>query len=230
MATLTLGGKTVLTQTGSDEPVLGSNLIGSPALNLSNATSIPASLSSCVKLYHNVASDVGSLSIDGYFDDSIYSYYELHLKNVRKATSSNNEEFFMRANTGGSADSSSIYWNCGNGNANGPSGQVWANDRADNDQSTMSHMDPTWHIPHNGNTLGSSCYHMRITEPQNTDRMKNVYWQHISNRHNSSGDYRAIMSHMMCAVSTSTALTGFTFFCGSSGSFECTATLYGFRL
>ena len=64
MATLTLGGKTVLTQTGSDEPVLGSNLTGSPALNLSNATSIPASLSSCVKLYHNVASDVCSLSID----------------------------------------------------------------------------------------------------------------------------------------------------------------------
>ena len=28
MATLTLGGKTVLTQTGSDEPVLGSNLTG----------------------------------------------------------------------------------------------------------------------------------------------------------------------------------------------------------
>ena len=120
MATLTLGGKTVLTQTGSDEPVLGSNLTGSPTLNLSNATSIPASLSSCVKLYHNVASDVGSLSIDGYFDDSIYSYYEPHLKNVRKATSSNNEEFFMRANTGGGADSSGIYWNCGNGNANGP--------------------------------------------------------------------------------------------------------------
>ena len=38
MATLTLGGKTVLTQTGSDEPVLGSNLTGSPALNLSSST------------------------------------------------------------------------------------------------------------------------------------------------------------------------------------------------
>ena len=37
MATLTLGGKTVLTQTGSDEPVLGSNLTGSPALNLSGS-------------------------------------------------------------------------------------------------------------------------------------------------------------------------------------------------
>ena len=74
-------------------------------------------------------------------------------------------------------------------------------------------------------------YGIRLTKVvPATDRMKNVYWQHISNRHNSSGDYRAIMSHMMCAVSTSTALTGFTFFCGSSGSFECTATLYGFRL
>lgn len=36
MATLTLGGKTVLTQTGSDEPVLGSNLTGSPNLTGSN--------------------------------------------------------------------------------------------------------------------------------------------------------------------------------------------------
>ena len=38
MATLTLGGKTVLTQTGSDEPVLGSNLTGSPNFNLSSST------------------------------------------------------------------------------------------------------------------------------------------------------------------------------------------------
>ena len=42
MATLTLGGKTVLTQTGSDEPVLGSNLTGSPALSLTGATTFPA--------------------------------------------------------------------------------------------------------------------------------------------------------------------------------------------
>ena len=38
MATLTLGGKTVLTQTGSDEPVLGSNLTGSPNFDFSNST------------------------------------------------------------------------------------------------------------------------------------------------------------------------------------------------
>ena len=38
MATLTLGGKTVLTQTGSDEPVLGSNLTGSPGFDLSSST------------------------------------------------------------------------------------------------------------------------------------------------------------------------------------------------
>ena len=38
MATLTLGGKTVLTQTGSDEPVLGSNLTGSPNFDLSSST------------------------------------------------------------------------------------------------------------------------------------------------------------------------------------------------
>ena len=37
MATLTLGGKTVLTQTGSDEPVLGSNLTGSPGFDLSHS-------------------------------------------------------------------------------------------------------------------------------------------------------------------------------------------------
>ena len=38
MATLTLGGKTVLTQTGSDEPVLSSNLTGSPNFDLSSST------------------------------------------------------------------------------------------------------------------------------------------------------------------------------------------------
>tara|TARA_Y100000817_G_scaffold120225_1_gene94189 strand:+ start:456 stop:1118 length:663 start_codon:yes stop_codon:yes gene_type:complete len=38
MATLTLGGKTVLTQTGSDEPILGSNLTGSPGFDLSSST------------------------------------------------------------------------------------------------------------------------------------------------------------------------------------------------
>ena len=167
-------------------------------------------------------------TIDGYFDDSIYSYYELHLKNVRKASSSNNEEFFMRANTGGSSNSSLAYWTTANGNAN-DGGGIWESHRADNDGNGIAHMDNTWHMPHNGNTAGSAHYHLRIVEPQSTTRYKNVYWQHVSNRHNSSGTYRAILGHHMCNVETTTALTGFTFSAGSSGNFECTATLYGFK-
>ena len=225
MATLKLNSQTVITES--------SGTLTAPALDITTGTlgsnvTIPASLSSCVKLYHNAASDVASLSIDGYFDDSIYSYYELHLKNVRKATSSNNEEFFMRANTGGTSNSSLAYWTTANGNAN-DGGGIWESHRADNDGNGIAHMDNTWHMPHNGNTAGSAHYHLRIVEPQSTTRYKNVYWQHVSNRHNSSGTYRAILGHHMCNVETTTALTGFTFSAGSSGNFECTATLYGFK-
>ena len=44
MATLTLGGKTVLTQTGSDEPVLGSNLTGTlgSGITLGSGVTFPA--------------------------------------------------------------------------------------------------------------------------------------------------------------------------------------------
>ena len=197
---------------------------------LGSSVVIPTSLSACVKLYHNAFSGVTSASIDGYYDDTKYAYYELHLKNVRKASSSGTEEFFMRANVGGSAHVQNDYWNCGNSNANGPSGAVFTADRADNDQANICHMDTTWHIPNSGNTTGSASYHMRITEPQNTARLKNVYWVHTASRHGSSGDYRAIVGHMMCNIATSSALTGFTFLCGSGGAFECTASLYGFRL
>ena len=223
MATLKINSQTVVTESGGtvtyNAPFNGT---------IASTATLPASLSSCVKLYHNAASEVASLSIDGYFDDSIYSYYELHLKNVRKASSSNNEEFFMRANTGGSSNSSLAYWTTANGNAN-DGGGIWESHRADNDGNGIAHMDNTWHMPHNGNTAGSAHYHLRIVEPQSTTRYKNVYWQHVSNRHNSSGTYRAILGHHMCNVETTTALTGFTFSAGSSGNFECTATLYGFK-
>ena len=59
MATLTLGGKTVLTQTGSDEPVLGSNLTGSPALNLSSST-FPSGM--VIKTYQKVFKGTQSIT------------------------------------------------------------------------------------------------------------------------------------------------------------------------
>jgi len=79
MATLTLGGKTVLTQTGSDEPVIGSNLTGSPALNLSGST-FPAGhvikyysqtrSSGLASINHDITTSWTKISLGGNFDIS----------------------------------------------------------------------------------------------------------------------------------------------------------------
>ena len=203
--------------------------LSSSAVNLSTDVTVPATTSGCVKLYHNAFSGVTSASIDGYFDDTKYSYYELHLKNVRKASTNNNEEFIMRVNIGGSTSTASHFWTCSMG-VYGDNGNPSSVFRADNDQANICNMDNTWSIPHNGNTAGSATYHLRIGEPQNTDRYKNIQFSHYTSRAGSSGSYRAILSHSMANVETTSALTGFTFFCASSGAFECTASLFGFRL
>ena len=79
------------------------------------------------------------VSIDGYFNDSIYQYYTLRLDALRQDIDANNELFF-RVNVGGSADSTSMYWNCANGNFN-DNGNANSMTRADNDGNNKSHMD-----------------------------------------------------------------------------------------
>ena len=204
--------------------------LSSSAINLSTDVTVPATTSACEKLYANDVSGVANISVDGYFDDTKYGFYEMHLKNVRISSADTGKELAFRANTGGSADSSGIYWSAAGGNYNSD-GDPYSFDRADNDGGSSANMDNTWSLANSGQTSRSASYFLKFSNPQKTDRYKLFHVISYGNSHQNEATYDAWVSNKVISVVTNTALTGVTFFMLGSTStiLQAEILLLGFR-
>lgn len=204
--------------------------LSSSAINLSTDVTVPATASACEKLYASDTSGVASISVDGYFDDTKYGLYEMHLKNVKISSADGGIEFSFRANTGGSTNSSDIYWSAsgGNYNTNGNAGEF---NRADNDGGSFANMDNTWALANSGQTSRSASYILKFSNPQKTDRYKLFFVTSYGNSHENSADYDCWVDTKVISVITNTALTGLTFLMDGSTStiLQAEILLLGFR-
>ena len=191
---------------------------------------VPATTSACEKLYANDASGVASISVDGYFDDTKYGLYEMHLKNVKISSAATSREFIFRVNLSGTATDGSVYWTAAGGNYNN-NGNAGAFDRADNDGGTFANMDNTWSLANSGQTSRSASYILKFSNPQKTDRYKLFFVTGYGNSHEGSADYDCWVDTKVISVITNTALTGLTFFMDGSTStiLQAEILLLGFR-
>ena len=169
-------------------------------------------VSDSVKLYSNVlSSTASSVNINGYFDDTKYAYYKFSALGVRTTGDGNNVKF--RVMTGGSVDSSSIYWTTGGGDYSN-SGTPMAMNRADNDGTDYAYADNTWSPP-NGASNGTANYEFTFSEPQNATYHKSFDLRRWGTGHQ-TGDVYMLIEHICIAARTTTALTGVSLFPNAS--------------
>jgi len=218
MATLKMGSTTVLTDTTL------ANAVQDNVTRLGTITSGGAGISDIVKLYSNtVTTAVGSVSIDGYFDDSVYAYYQLHAYDVQ-TTSGGNPLF--RVNVAGSANSGSYY-----GSAyleiHNSNGTAATSDRANDNLNSQAYLDGTWHNPASStNKTWNS--QITIISPQATAFHKHFRIDSVSGG-SGPNDYPFIRTSGVIVWEQTTAITGITLYNLGSGNTTGKYILYGFK-
>lgn len=196
---------------------------------VSSTATVPATISACEKLYANEVSGVSSISVDGYFDDTKYGFYQMHIKNVRISSSETNKEFALRANLGGSTSERDMHWTASGGNHNN-NGNAGSFDRADNDGGSFAYMDNTWSMVNSGQPSRNASYTLQFSDIQSS-RHKIIHSSSYGNGHQNEANYDAWVGTRCIAIVTNEPLTGLTFFIyGSSATIlQAEILLVGFR-
>jgi hypothetical protein len=228
MATLKLNSQTVVTESGGT--------LTAPALNVTTGTlgssvTLPSSLSSCIKLYSNDVSGVASFSVDGYFDDTKYAFYEMHLQDVKMTDGTTGQGMAGRVNVGGTAKTSHDYWTSGHGayNSDGVSNVMT---RADVDgNNSLFFMDHTWLLGGTGNVPRTANYIIKFPKPQSTSRYFQCIIESYGNSHNAVNTYDSWSGFTHLSVVDTSAISGFTFLqtSGTSNVLQASVILYGYR-
>ena len=192
---------------------------------------VPATTSGCVKLYSNSVSGVASFEVDGYFDDTKYAYYELHLGNVKQTTTETDKHIVCQVISGGSAITAHEYWTTGTGSYN-QNGTVHAMDRGDVDGNlSYFYLDQTWYLATSDNAPRSENIVMKFSHPSSTTRFfQAIIWSY-GNGHNASNDYDVWQGTTAISWQNAAAVTGFKFLkhSGASTTLESSISLFGFR-
>ena len=204
--------------------------LSSNTVTLHTDVTVPATTSACEKLYANDVSGVASFSVDGYFDDTKYGFYEMHINEVKVSTSADVNNFLGRVNTSGSAMDGSIYWSASVGMYNN-NGTATTMDRADNDGSTYFNTDNTWDIPNTNEQYRRNNYALRFSNPQSTSSYFTCNIHSYGNGHEGSEAYDAWVSTTGVSVVTLSSISGFTFYMQASTSSILSAEilLLGFK-
>ena len=211
MGDLTIGTKAVLSQSGSDEAVLSSTVTGGEGVGAVKV------------LYSNTVSAATTISIDGYFDDSTYGYYEAHFLDLQASAAA---QGYIRLNTGGSADSSSVYWSAlgENYTITGTGGVA---DRADQDGATFTNYDGTWNMARTS-IDGTANLVLRFGSPQSTSIFKHIHMSNVSGGQNEAENYNFVDTGV-CIFRSLTAVTGVTLYLSASGTINGKVLLYGYK-
>ena len=224
MANIKLGGTTALTE--SSGTVTLDNAVQDNITRLGTVTSANIdAVSDVVKLYSNTLSSASaSIEIDGYFDDTKYACYRLLAVGLRSTASAGNVGF--RVMTGGSVNTSSIYWSAGGGNYS-DAGGANAMTRADNDGANFAYADCTWSPPYGGSTATLN-YEIIFAEPQHTTYHKQFRLNSWSDGHATTDNYTRI-EQIGISARIASALTGVNLYALQSTLNKGQFTLYGYR-
>ena len=159
-----------------------------------------------------LSSAAATLSIDGFYDDTIYSYYKLHWK-IRPNSTTSNNHLFGRVNVGGSSNSATQYTGAYNHFGNN-SGGAFNDTRQFSLASNWSKYDGmqmtnTWGEHDNLAANAWNRAEMTIWEPQSTSNFKQMIWVNSGGTNNSDYTFGGV-AHGIYHV-TSSVVTGFTF-------------------
>ena len=205
------------------------NLTGTlPAISGANLTGIDAGgLKKLYEVNTTGGTAVNSFSVDGYFNDSLYSHYLAVVSDHFTASSSNSNEPSLRLNVSGSADTSNNYfWSLdqayGSGHHNRGNGQGVTG------VSSMAQMQGTWNISSNNRQLQN--FEILFFNPTTTGLgAKYVRWitSCFAQGTGSNGYFCSGTGGGM--LETAAAVTGFTMFSANSTTFTYKLTLYGYK-
>ena len=173
---------------------------------LSSITALPAAISTgaMVKLHStSISSDTSSVSIDGHFT-SDYDIYKFIVYDYINAT--DNQAVFFRANVGGSAQSSGIYWSSGqHSNTNGSGAS------SDGNFGTYSNYNQQYFgwvaALNNVGNAGTFAAELTLFNPLQTTKHKDIHYK-VSYQGNNDDLYR---EDVVVKVTTTSAVSGLTF-------------------
>ena len=200
-----------------------------PAANINNTsignvTSLPAAITtgSLVKLHSSsISSDTASVSIDGHFT-SDYDVYKFIVYDLAHAT--DNTAAFFRANVGGSAQSSGIYWSAGEYATTDGSGTS-----SDGNFGTYSNYNQQYFgwVSSLNNVGNAARFAAEITlfNPLQTTKHKDIHYK-VSYQGNNDNLYR---EDVVVKVTTTSAISGLTFLASSGNIANGEFVLYGVK-
>ena len=170
---------------------------------------------------------VNSFSVDGYFNDSLYSHYLAVVSDHYTASSSNSNEPSLRLNVGGSADTSNNYfWSLDTAYGSGHHNR--GNGTGVTGVSSMAQMQGTWQISNNNRQLQN--YEILFFNPTTTGLgAKYVRWITSCFAQGTGSNGYFVSGTGGGMLETAAAVTGFTMFSANSTTFTYKLTLYGYK-
>ncbi len=170
---------------------------------------------------------VNSFSVDGYFNDSLYSHYLAIVSDHYTASSGSSTEPSLRLNVGGSADTSNNYfWSLDQ--AYGTGHHHRGNGSGTTGVSSMAQMQGTWNISSNNRQLQN--YEILFFNPTTTGLgAKYVRWTTSCFAQGTGSNGYFVSGTGGGMLETAAAVTGFTMFSANSSTFTYKLTLYGYK-
>ncbi len=205
-----------------NSPTLVTPALGTPASGIIGSA-ITGDGVACVKLYSVTDPGAQKVAINGYFNDSIYSHYELMATDIRVASGSYYP--YMRVMTGNAENTTSNYWTCGGGWYNN-NGSMTVQDRADNDGDNYAHMGATWNL--STTASNSSSHQILFGGPQSSTARKQFLVASWGDAHGGNDNFKWVNNHLISFEAT-TAMTGIQFMSSGGTISEGTISLYGYR-
>ena len=177
-----------------------------------------------VKLYTVTQSSfVSSTVIDGYFDDTIYASYELHISHMRTNSSTSNNQLRMRWYNAGAEQTGSNYrWLLNEMYSGNTSSTTGDNSRAGYDNTSWEQMNGTWSSS-NDSTVSQQNYILQIFNPQDTNNAKHVMHNYLVN----SSDGSRACGVGYCTFNSTSSMSGLSFYNDNSYTHKARWTLYG---
>ena len=205
------------------------NLTGTlPAISGANLTGIDAGgLKKLYEVNTTGGTAVNSFSVDGYFNDSLYSHYLAVVSDHFTASSSNSNEPSLRLNVSGSADTSNNYfWSLDTAYGSGHHNR--GNGTGVTGVSSMAQMQGTWNVSSNNRQLQN--FEIFFFNPTTTGLgAKYVLWITSCFAQGTGSNGYFVSGTGGGMLETAAAVTGFTMFSANSTTFTYKLTLYGYK-
>tara|TARA_Y100001951_G_scaffold82022_1_gene70382 strand:+ start:456 stop:1067 length:612 start_codon:yes stop_codon:yes gene_type:complete len=186
-------------------------------------TTVGTPSSDVVKLYSVTPGTVASVSINGYFDDTIYGYYKLMMLGIQGVSNGTPRLNVMTSN---SVNTTSNYWSTATGSYS-DNGGANAETKANDDGTTSGRINTAWNYP-DDSTDATFDGEIVFSHPQ-AARWTNFLW--AFGQGSSDSETRYFMQGQGYIIfKATTALTGIHF-TNPAGNSVTTGTyiLYGYK-